>query len=1283
MSKPMGVRGDLDVTGREQEIARLVQILDEASRLGGAPQVVFVRGPAGIGKSFLLDTFTRAVHDRGARILSGTAARGAASPYGLFASVVPSALSHLAELGLPTATIADLTRRTVPITGRAAREAPLAGPGRTAEDRRLDLFDAVADVFGQAGRHQPPVILLDDVDAADAASLELLRYLLASAMGPASAAAGSDAVGARALWVIAFRDDDALPTILADVVARTPASTLPLDGLDTGGLRAFLSRPAMVERILDTTGGVPERIEALLTADTGGGVAALLDRRIAALPPEAQDVLSVLAVVGRPARLCAIEAILRAWTGGEAAPALDTLVAERLVSLRTAADGPVYGLTRMSDGARLCARLAPGRRSALHGIVGRRLAEDVDAEPAEVARHLLEVDPAGSGFAWAVRAGKALVDRLAYGEAAEAFAGALTALEEPDDPRALDLYERLFELHTGLSEYPAALRWLGRLKRACRRDPARLREIRGQAARACLAMGRARLADRLCREVLGLAPDKPVDVAGLDLADPVAVRAHADLAEATWTLGDYEQAVAIARAGLDVLDADPDPSRYAVERLSLQNTLGKLHLHRGEYAEAETLFARSAEEAGGHGRPRERARALNNLGVVAHRQGRRREALESYRASLALRQGSGDRTREAFALQNIAALYHETGEIAAALDHYHRALSAFTRCRNAAQVSRTACNLANLYLFLGDLDRAASLSDHARALADEVCDPYLQGYAAMVCGDLARARGERSTARRQYELALDHLARIDSPRYTLETRLALAGLACEEGDLRHARAHLEAVSSVLRDRQFTGLGPTYHLVGAEVHLSAGETDAAARSLARARDLLLDAPDLEGPVRLYFLMGRLREALGDESGADANLARAQRLLDELSARVPASHRNLFVSLPRRRAVLDAAGGREITPARIRRALSLEDAASPPRPGPDADALEASGIIGRNARLRRVLSLIDRVAGVSQPVLIRGPSGSGKELIADAIHRAGPRRDRPFLKINCAAMHEELLLSELFGHEKGAFTGAHQARKGRFELADGGTLFLDEIGDVSPKVQVALLRVLQQQEFERVGGNKTLRVDVRVICATNRNLEEMIAGGDFREDLYYRLKGVMLEVPSLGERLDDLPELVEHFLQKAATERSEPRRRLAPEVMNVLSAYPWPGNIRELEHVIQSLSLFARGETIEVADLEHHPELLAGQAHRVTPETGSPVVQTPTDDGEAPPDFFGLARSTGLSLKDLKREVEVQCIRRALEEADGNISEAARLLGMKRSRLSQIVNADDALKALAAR
>jgi transcriptional regulator with GAF, ATPase, and Fis domain len=289
-----------------------------------------------------------------------------------------------------------------------------------------------------------------------------------------------------------------------------------------------------------------------------------------------------------------------------------------------------------------------------------------------------------------------------------------------------------------------------------------------------------------------------------------------------------------------------------------------------------------------------------------------------------------------------------------------------------------------------------------------------------------------------------------------------------------------------------------------------------------------------------------------------------------------------------------------------------------------------------------------------------------------------------------MVEELLLSELFGHEKGAFTGAVRERKGRFELADGGTLFLDEIGDISPKAQVALLRVLQEREFERVGGTKTIKVDVRVLCATNRDLEALIAQGRFRADLYYRLKGVMLELPALRERLEDLPLLAHFFLTRVAQERGESVKQLSAEALELLGKHSWPGNVRELENVLSSGAIFAEGQVIGSEAFLHVSELRAlvqGLPPSPTPVVAAASVAAPTPAPPVPsavagpPDLYELVRNSEMGLRELQHALEMASIKRALLEAKGNISEAARLLKMKRSRLSQIVNGEEELKGVA--
>ncbi len=348
----------------------------------------------------------------------------------------------------------------------------------------------------------------------------------------------------------------------------------------------------------------------------------------------------------------------------------------------------------------------------------------------------------------------------------------------------------------------------------------------------------------------------------------------------------------------------------------------------------------------------------------------------------------------------------------------------------------------------------------------------------------------------------------------------------------------------------------------------------------------------------------------------------------------------------------------------------------------------------------MAAIKKVARSSSTVLVRGESGTGKELVAEAIHRASERSSGPLVTVNCAALVETLLLSELFGHEKGAFTGAVARRRGRFEMAEGGTLFLDEIGDISPRTQVALLRVLQERTFERVGGTAPIRADVRVICATHRDLKAMVERGEFREDLYYRLRGITLEVPPLRARMGDLPRISEHLLAKISLERGEPQKTLTADALELLGRHRWPGNVRELENALRAASLFADGGSISAVVLAENVDDLRAAAPsgdsvpplaRCTARGSSPRAEEGTspeafgaeepdcqDEGPLPPSeanatavAYTQVRSGSTSLPDIKRQIERDCIARALAETKGNITRAATLLGMKRPRLSQLV------------
>jgi DNA-binding NtrC family response regulator len=289
----------------------------------------------------------------------------------------------------------------------------------------------------------------------------------------------------------------------------------------------------------------------------------------------------------------------------------------------------------------------------------------------------------------------------------------------------------------------------------------------------------------------------------------------------------------------------------------------------------------------------------------------------------------------------------------------------------------------------------------------------------------------------------------------------------------------------------------------------------------------------------------------------------------------------------------------------------------------DIYEFDRIVGASGALEQVLDIVRKVAKSNTTVLIRGETGTGKELIAGAIHHNSLRSTRNFVKVNCAALQENLLESELFGHEKGAFTGADKQRIGRFEQADGGTLFLDEIGDMSANTQAKILRVLQEHEFERLGGTRTLRVDVRVITATNCNLAAMVAAGEFREDLFYRLNVVSIDMPPLRERKEDIPALASFFIRRFAGELKKKVDGLQPEALKLLMRYNWPGNIRELENAIERAVLLTEGPAISTADLR-----LGELTTTAAPGDGSPLVRIPP---------------TGIPLEEIERQTLIEALK----------------------------------------
>ncbi|WP_169927481.1 sigma 54-interacting transcriptional regulator [Labilithrix luteola] len=837
--------------------------------------------------------------------------------------------------------------------------------------------------------------------------------------------------------------------------------------------------------------------------------------------------------------------------------------------------------------------------------------------------------------------------------------------------------------------------------------------LRVRTAERLLAMGEASDAQRWCESAAALRPGDPevsllMGRALMQLGDVVAsrvalgkalasadsdelrARISADLAEVSYLAGDRALAKEYARSCINL-------AATSTTRLAGRNALGKVHLAEARWDEADEHFAEDALTASAAGEVIAELRARLNRAIALMSKG----MLEDSRTALERVLEDGTRIHQhracAHAHSNLAVIAYRRHDYAAALAHWEATTRYPQALRGRIASARTLANLAELRLRLGLVEHA----DHAVAFGRRILGGRAAAVAAshlaVVAAGIAVSRGNTALARREVDAAIvDAEAANDLGDRLPEAFLASVRVALEDGDLQLAAdtlAKAEARVTNLRGRaEVAILRSLYRRALGQESLESAEAALALARTSGEEDLLFE---------IHVLLANIHRDAGDLHGALAHCSRATVVRDQVASGLSSEVRAAFL-----------AKGELVALSRLQASLAnhesgtLEEeaprsfAASMPaslRPEPSSRE-----IIGDDPQMRALNVAIRKVARSNSTVLIRGESGTGKELVADALHRASDRATGPLVSVNCAALVETLLLSELFGHEKGAFTGASARRRGRFEMAEGGTLFLDEIGDISARTQVALLRVLQERTFERVGGTQAIRANVRVVCATHRDLKAMVERGEFREDLYYRLRGITLEVPALRARLGDLPKIAEHLLHRIGVERNEEPKSLTHDAVELLCRHRWPGNIRELENVLRAVSLFAEGRVIGVSDLIDNVEDLRVLAQAGPVSQGVPMsvranlLPAPTatlstlsgneffgdddsDDSGALPESesgatavaYAQVRQGAVSLSDMKRQIERDCIARALAETKGNITRAASLLGMKRPRLSQLV------------
>ena len=895
-----------------------------------------------------------------------------------------------------------------------------------------------------------------------------------------------------------------------------------------------------------------------------------------------------------------------------------------------------------------------------------------DAEDAAVMARALEERLADDPWAQARAAG--LWARTSNWSAAEdAFAKARSLADDPLARR---------EIVAGWGEVVAAL------------PPEAQRPLLFGACERALVLGEADEAFRWAQAATAIAPlDREVTLlfarAAAAQGDIVAARVAfgraasgatddgeraviaSEVAELQYLSGDMVAAEQEARRALAFEAASPRT------RLKARNLIGKVLLARSAWEEADAHFAEDVWLAAAAGLHTEELRARLNRGIALLSNGQVDESRAVFELVLAEGERAGDARASAFALDNLSVVATIRHDYANALALAERTLKLRRRIGDRVATARVLANLAELRRRLGLIDHAEHAVAFGRRSLGPGMPPARSCLFSLNAARNALARRSTVEARREATRALTESETAGVQGYAADALTVLARVALDDGDLARAaellgRARsmastdsLRAETAILAARHARALGhPEGEALCAEALVAAGASG--------EEDLVIEA---------HMLLAEVHRIEGRTGVARAHVEQAVALRDQVASTLPSEVRTAFLAradllaLSALRAAL-----RDPEPEAAAPASSVPRAGRPQQP--------AREIVGEHPAVRTLVAAIKKVARASGTVLVRGESGTGKELVAEAIHRASDRASGPLVTVNGAALVETLLLSELFGHEKGAFTGAVARRRGRFELAEGGTLFLDEIGDISPRTQVALLRVLEERTYERVGGTSPIRADVRVVCATHRDLKAMVERGEFREDLYYRLCGITLEVPPLRARLSDVARIGEHLLARIAAERAEEPKTLTPDAVELLARYRWPGNVRELENALRAASLFAEGSAISAAVLADNVyELRMNWTPRgrptlpLTPDDApSPPASSeeavelpflPTDEARATSVAYAQVRAGGTSLPDIKRQIERDCIARALTETRGNITRAASLLGMKRPRLSQLV------------
>ncbi|GMV40862.1 MAG: hypothetical protein AMXMBFR64_25780 [Myxococcales bacterium] len=1159
------------------------------------------------------------VRAEGGLVLTGSCAPGDTAPYAGLRGAIEEALSELDRQGRG--------RTLAPLVAAFALDPGSAWGSSVADliqtEARANLFEAVRATLQAAADGHPTVVVVRDAHRMDADSLDLLEHLCASVTaGIARLPVGPEHARRAPTFVVEclLRPDapDSERRAVERLTSIAALDTIRLEGMGREDVAAWLASDAVVDRVMALTGGVPHRLRLLLESlpdDLDDVARACLQ----ALAPEAQHALRVVGVA---------DGLLTAADVAAICDETEISIARALLALRD------RDLVVRDPAGRLS--LSPGAprwesdvgAADLHRVVAERLAarwtlERDDALVLEAARHFAAAGDRTRAFAWGLQAGALLQKRLSHHAARQMYRSLLDLHPEPGTERTLRL--RLAESAAAVGRVDEARAELEQVIEAGAEDEhcallLRLGELylaTGQLDRAASAIARASRSS----------------------TDAQAQRALALGAEVARLRGELRQAEELCAEALATCAADA--------RADLLVTLGNVRLQQGRLADARRCYGDAVRSTGSD---LVRARAQLNLGIIAIREGAYSEAIRQLQRSHSGCEEAGEFFGAALSLFNLGVASEFTERYGLAEGYYVRAVDLFDRLGRQLHVASALSSLADVYITMGAPRRAARLLQRALALAGDVGAPRVASLARQKQGlvELELCRFTRAVPiLTEAAECLRSGGATEDLAWTLAS-LSRALLEADRPDDAMERVDELRALQLAADHEVFG---TAALVEARVRLRGAEADDAAALAREADGIFARRGQRAGRVEALCVLGEAHRAEGDTAAELEALDEARTLLDALKDAVPLARRQRFLQRPCWRSlhVPEPAGSSAELPEGP---ISLGGGDIP------LASSHVPGLVGASEAIRSALRAIDRVAASGSPVLLLGESGTGKELVARAIHDLSSRAARAYVRVNSAALPESLLESELFGHERGAFTGAVARREGKFEQADGGTLFLDEIGDVSQKTQVSLLRVLQEGEVQPVGASRTRRVDVRVICATNRDLAQMVREERFRLDLYFRIRGVTIELPPLRERRGDVGVLARHFI--AGLQKPGASLALTPDSMRLLEAYRWPGNVRELESVLRGATFFAEGGVIRAEHLRRFIERDGVTVTGMQPESPTPLAPLAPDDESLDAAF---------SLDEARRRMEIKYIALALERSGGNITKAAELLKMTRPRLSQ--------------